>query len=128
MSGRRAPFLSCLFALATILAAPASARGLADTEVTANQGVAAGGDITGNVTIGMPPEQVQALVIAFTQQLGVAAAARIETEAKAATLASQLGFNRDAVIGFFRILGEREVPPEQMLLRLGETATAVAIT
>lgn len=92
-------------------------------EVTANQGVAAGGSITGStITVGMPPAEVQTLVISFTQQLGVAAEARAKAEARAAQFATQLGFTREAVIGFFRILGEQEVPLEQMPTKLGEIA------
>ena len=81
-------------------------------------------NITGStITVGLPPEQVQALVLAFTQQIGAAGEARAKAEADAARLAAQLGFTTEAVVGFFRILGERAVPPEQMPTRLGEIAT-----
>ena len=97
------------------------------TNITATNGVAAGRDISGStINVGMSPEQVQALVVAFTQpltqQLGAATEARAEA-AQVARLAARLGFTRDAVVGFLRILGERDVPVEQMPVRLGEIAT-----
>jgi tetratricopeptide (TPR) repeat protein len=124
VSGRPAPIAACLLALlAALSAASAPAWALGDTEITANQGVAAGGSITGStITVGMPPAQVQALVVTFTRQLGVAAEARAKAEAQAAQLATQLGFTREAVIGFFGILGEQEVPLERMPTKLGEIA------
>ena len=119
MSRRLGFFVLCLLALS---AASAEAWALGDTEVTANQGVAAGGNITGDVTIGLPPAQIQALVITFTQQIGVATEARAKAEAQAAQVAAELGFTQNAVVAFFRILGEQDVPVEQMPTKLGEIA------
>ena len=58
----------------------------------------------------------------FSRRTAVSDEARARAEARAAELAAQLGFTRDAVIGFFRIVGERDVPPEQIPVKLGEVA------
>src|SRR4051794_30674035 len=109
--------------LIALALAPIPAWALGDTNVTATNSVAAGGSITSStINIGMPPEQVQFLVTTFTQQLGAAGEARAKAETQAAQFAAQLGVTRDAVVSFFRILGEKEVPAEQMPVRLGEVA------
>src|SRR4051812_15864558 len=113
--------------LTALALAPAPVWALGDTNVTATNGVAAGRDIINSpTTIGYTAEQVQALVAVFTQpltqQIGVATEARAKAEAQAAQLAAQFGVTREAVVSFFRILGEKEVPAEQMPVRLGEVA------
>jgi hypothetical protein len=83
VSGRR--LAGQVLLLMAISLAPAVAWAFADTQVTANRGVAAGGDIIDStVTIGVAPAEIQALVVTFSQQLGGAAEARAKAEAEAA--------------------------------------------
>jgi hypothetical protein len=111
---------------ATCLGRPALAQLLGGRIEAQGCAAAVGGDVAGGSTVsvvcGMPPEQVQAMVAVFTQQLGAAGAARAEAEAQAVRLAAQLGVTREAMVSFFHILGEREVPLERMPTRLGEIA------
>ena len=58
----------------------------------------------------------------FSQQIAVTSEARAKAEARAAELGTQLGFTQGAVISFFRIVGEQDVPPEQIGVKLGEIA------
>jgi tetratricopeptide (TPR) repeat protein len=122
----RAAVAAGLLALgATCLGRPATAQLLGGRIEAQGCAAAVGGDVAGStvsVVCGMPPEQVQAMVAVFTQQLGAAGAARAEAEAQAVRLAAQLGVTREAMVSFFRILGEREVPLERMPTRLGEIA------
>ena len=72
--------------------------------------------------LGLSPDEQLKNVEIFSQQIEVSVEARVRAEARAAELGAQLGFTRDAVIGFFRILGEQDVSPEQIPLKLGEIA------
>ena len=58
----------------------------------------------------------------FSNQIGVSTEALAKAEARAADLATQLGFTVDAVIGFFRTVGAQEVPPEKVPAKLAEIA------
>ena len=92
--------------------------------VTGAPGGVTAGTITGGTfnQFGLPPAEQLQLTEIFSQQIAVGADARAKAEARAAELAAQLGFTREAVIGFFRIVGERDVPAEQIPVKLGEVA------
>ena len=74
------------------------------------------------INIGLPPAEQLHLVEMFSQQIAVSSEARAKAEARASELATQLGFTQGAVISFFRIVGEQDVPPEQIGIKLGEIA------
>ena len=107
--------LWCLLALFPVAA-------IAQTQIEAPGGVAAGSITNSPITIGLPPAELIHLVEIFSQQIATSNEARTQAEARAAELATQLGFTREAVIGFFRILGEQEVPLEQIPTKLAEIA------
>jgi hypothetical protein len=91
-------------------------------KIEAPGGVAAQTITNSPITIGATPAEQQALVAIFSQQIAVTNEARAKAEARAAELGAQLGFTQGAVISFFRIVGERDVPPEQIGTKLGEIA------
>ena len=74
------------------------------------------------ITFGLKPDEQLRMVEVFSQQITVSSEARAKAEARAAELGTQLGFTREAVIGFFRIVGEQDVPLERMPTKLGEIA------
>src|SRR5262249_12689089 len=74
------------------------------------------------ITFGLKPEEQLRMVEVFSQQLAVSSEARAKAEARADVIAIQYNFTREAVIGFFRIIGEQDVPPEQVTIKLGEIA------
>ena len=76
-----------------------------------------------DVVFGTPPAELIRLTEVFSQQIAVSNEARAKAEALAAEFATQLGFSREAVIGFFRIIGEEDVPLEAVPVKLGEIAT-----
>jgi tetratricopeptide (TPR) repeat protein len=94
----------------------------AQTRIEAPGGVAAQTITNSPINIGATPAEQQALVAIFSQQIAVTSEARAKAEARAAELGTQLGFTQGAVISFFRIVGERDVPPEQIATKLGEIA------
>src|SRR5262245_38266319 len=62
---------------------------------------------------GMQPAEQLQLTDVFLQRITVSNEARLQAELRAGQLASQLGVTREAVIGFFRIVGEQDVPLDQ---------------
>jgi tetratricopeptide (TPR) repeat protein len=99
--------------------------------VTAPGGVAVGGSIENsqisiiNKTVNnQDPAVLAALTKTFADQI----AATAEAEAKAAELAQKLGFSASAVVEFFKILGEQNVPQKKIPVRLIEIATHFAQT
>lgn len=93
----------------------ASAASAAE-RVTADHGVAAGGDIQGStITIGLTPKEVRELVDRILSEAGVDAAAIID-------LSTKLGVTQGAVATFLRILGEADVPVEELPAKLAEIA------
>jgi tetratricopeptide (TPR) repeat protein len=62
------------------------------------------------------------LIEVFSQQIAVSNEARVQAEVRVAELATQLGFTREAVISFFQIVGEQDVPFEKVPLKLNEIA------
>jgi hypothetical protein len=116
MSG---PLRLCQLALLlTLVPAPLSAQ----TRIEAPNGVAAQTISNSPITVGLKPDEQLRMIEASSQQIGVSSEARAKAEARAGELAAQLGFTREAVIGFFRIIGEQDVPLEQVPTKLGEIA------
>ena len=108
--------------LLPMLLALAPAQLPAQTRIEAPGGVAAQSITNSPITLGLKPDEQLRMVEAFSQQITVSGEARAKAEARAAELGTQLGFTREAVIGFFRIVGEQDVPLEQMPTKLGEIA------
>jgi hypothetical protein len=75
-----------------------------------------------DVNIGASPAELIRLTEVFSNQIGVSTEALAKAEARAADLATQLGFTAEAVIGFFRTIGEQEVPLEKVPAKLAEIA------
>ena len=75
-----------------------------------------------DVNIGASPAELVRLSEIFSNQIGVSTEALAKAEARAADLATQLGFTMEAVIGFFRTMGEQEVPLEKVPAKLAEIA------
>src|SRR3984893_6539717 len=100
----------------------APAQGPAQTRIEAPGGVAAQSITNSPITFGLKPDEQRHMVEVFSQQITVTSEARAKAEARAAELGTQLGFTQGAVISFFRIVGEQDVPPEQIGTKLGEIA------
>lgn len=104
--------------LAVLLAAY-SATAMAVEEVKASGGVAAGGDIRDSsitITTGLTPEQVEELMLAIQRRQTTA------QQAKVRELSQKLQTTEGALIGFFRILKETDVPLERLPAKLEEIA------
>jgi hypothetical protein len=98
---------------------PASAQ---QTRIDAPSGIGAGSITNSPITFGLKPDEQIRLVEVFSQQIMVSVEARTKAEVRAAELGTQLGVTQQAVIGFFRIVGEQDVPLEQVPVKLGEIA------
>ena len=72
--------------------------------------------------IGASPAELIRLTEVFSNQIGVSTEALAKAEVRAADLAAQLGSTVDAVIGFFRTIGEQKVPVEKVPAKLVEIA------
>jgi tetratricopeptide (TPR) repeat protein len=95
-----------------------SATAMAVEEVKASGGVAAGGDIrdsTITITHGLTPEEVKETMLAIARQESTA-------HAKLQELSQKLQTTEGALIGFFRILEETDVPLERLPAKLEEIA------
>jgi len=82
------------------------------------------GDVSAgrDVHIGASPAELIRLTEVFSNQIGVSTEALAKAEVRAADLAAQLGSTVDAVIGFFRTIGEQKVPVEKVPAKLVEAA------
>jgi hypothetical protein len=60
------------------------------------------------------PAVLSAMTKTFADQMTATTEARAKAEAKAAELATKLGFTSSAVAEFFKILGEQNVPEEKI--------------
>jgi hypothetical protein len=69
------------------------------------------------------PAVLAAMAKTFADQLAATTEAKAQADAKAAELATKLGFTSAAVVEFFKILGEQNVPEEKVPARLIEVAT-----
>ncbi len=106
----------------SLLACVTSAGAAEPTRIEAPNG-AAFGTATGNtINIGPSLDLVEMQKL-YTKQIVGSEEAKARAETRAAELAVQLGVAQQTVVGFFVILGEQNVPPEQIGLKLGEVAT-----
>jgi tetratricopeptide (TPR) repeat protein len=99
---------------AAVLPCPA----YADGQVSGERAVVAGRDINARdiiVKYGLTEQEVLALVRETREKEGPLAE-------KLAEFAQKLGVTESAVQNFFRILGEKQVPPERLLETLGDIA------
>jgi hypothetical protein len=88
---------------------PAAGMGQ-DSKVEAHQGVAVGRDLNtggGSITIGLTPEQVRDAMLAVLHEQSSA-------QAKIDDLSQKLDVTGDAVVEFFRILGQKDVVLEKL--------------
>jgi hypothetical protein len=74
------------------------------------------------------PAVLAAMAKTFADQMAATTEAKAQAEAKAAELASKLGFTSAAVVEFFKILGKQDVTDEKAPARLIEIATHFAQT
>src|SRR5215831_12862304 len=115
------------FAVATAGGLPSASAGAADNTSTVAESIIIEGsvrDSTINNTINkQDPAVLAAMAKTFADQIATTAEARAQAEAKAAELATKLGFTSAAVGEFFKILGELDVPEEKIPARLIEVAT-----
>jgi tetratricopeptide (TPR) repeat protein len=87
------------------------------------------GVINGQVTINSAdPAALAAIAKTFANEMAATAMARAQAEARAAELATKLGFTSAAVGEFFRIVGKNDVPLEKVPERLSEIAQHFART
>jgi hypothetical protein len=87
-------------------------------QVSTQHGVAAGRDINtggGSITIGLTPEQVREAMLAVLHEQSSA-------KTKIDDLSQRLDVTGDAVVEFFRILGQKEVPLENLPETLAQIA------
>ena len=109
------PIVALCLAAALAVSYPSDAGAFNDV-TAAPGGVAAGGDITGTVNVGLSPEQVKELTEAAARgATGPLTAAIVD-------LSTKLGVTEDATRSLLRIVGEQDVPLE----RLSETLVRVA--
>jgi hypothetical protein len=84
---------------------------------TVTEGIAIGGSVSNspitNTIIKQDPVVLAAMVKTFADQMAATTEAKAQAEAKAAELAAKLGFTSAAVVEFFKILGEQDVPEEK---------------
>jgi hypothetical protein len=104
----------------------------ANSNTTATEGVAVGGSVSNSTITNTVNKQDPAVLVAMTKtfadEMAATTEARAKSEAKAAELATKLGFTSSAVAEFFKILGEQNVPEEKIPVRLIEVATHFAQT
>jgi hypothetical protein len=111
--------------LSTFIAVPpavAQSQGAKSTESIAIAGSVSNSTIYNTVNR-QDPAVLEAMAKTFADQMAANTEAKALAEAKAAELATQLGFTSAALTEFFRILGEQNVPREKMPQRLIEIAT-----
>ena len=106
--------------LALALAGP-HARAEQRPMIDAKEGsVGIGGNVTySTITIGIPAEKIEELIRSRTKDLGVLAEAQRETIAQ---LRATLSLTHGQVSHALKILGETNIPPEQLAAKLGEIA------
>jgi tetratricopeptide (TPR) repeat protein len=104
------PLLLAVFASA----APSSAQQRVETQGPQSPAVSAGGNVA--ITYGLTPEQVQELTKAAV------AGATGPLSDRIIDLSKKLGVTQDAALSLLRIIGEREVPLEQLPQKLAEVA------
>jgi len=113
-----------LFLSAFIVLLPGAA--LSQGRETNSETITLGGSVSNSTIINtvnrQDPAVLAAMAKTFADQMAATTEARAKAEAKAAELATQLGLTSTALTEFFRILGEQNVPPEQMPKKLVDIA------
>jgi hypothetical protein len=94
----------------------------AQVTISAPDGVAAAQITNSPIRIGLSPEELRRTVKDLSKDSRVSSEARVQAEIRAAQLAAQLNLTQEVVIGLLRNVGEQNVPPEQIALKLGEIA------
>jgi len=104
---------------------PWSVKAAGDSTTT--KSIVIGGSVSNSAIYNTVNKQDPALLAAmaktFADQMATTTEAQSQAEAKAAELATKLGFTSAAVVEFFKILGEQNVPEEKIPARLIEVAT-----
>jgi len=116
------------WAIAAVAALPpvsveAAGTSSAVTESIVIEGSVSGGSTINNTINKQDPAVLAAMTKTFADQMAATTEAKARAEAKAAELATKLGFTSAAVIEFFKILGEQDVPEEKVPAQLIEVAT-----
>ena len=114
---------SLLTGMALCLAAGLNpAAGAADA--TVGIGIANTGEQTihGDVTIGLTPAQVRQMMADVLQKDSLNAKEAAEYKERVARLSQEIGVRKPAVENFLRILGEADVPIEDLSTKLAEIA------
>ena len=124
---RRRLRLAAAAGLCLAFAAESGGPALGQGNVAASGGgVAAGRDIVNSpittIINQQDPAALAAMAKVFADETRASAEAKAQAEARAADLARQFGIATEAVEQFFRDLGERQVPSEQLPRKLAEIA------
>jgi hypothetical protein len=127
------PFRAVLFVAAFLAAVvPLWTIDAAGDSPTATEGIAIGGSVNDstikNTVIKQDPAVLAVMAKTFADQIAATTEARAKAEAKAAELATQLGFTKAAVTEFFKIAGEKNIPEEKIPARLVEIGSHFAQT
>ena len=94
----------------------------AQVTISAPGGVAAAQITNSPIRIGLSPEELRRTVKDLSKDSRVSSEARAQAEIRAAQLAAQLNLTQEVVIGLLRNVGEQDVPPEQIAIKLSEIA------
>jgi hypothetical protein len=137
MSRRHEKVVTAIWVTAFLIAAviagalPRSVEA-AGTTSTVTESIEIGGSVSNSTIINtinkQDPAVLAAMAKTFADQLAATTEAKAQAEARAAELATKLGFTSTAVVEFFKILGEQDVPEDKAPTRLIEIATHFAQT
>src|SRR5690349_371107 len=95
----------------------------AQFQIEAPGGVAAKDINRSKIFNGLSAADQRLMEDVYWRRVEVSIEARVKAEAHANELAVRLDVTREVVISFFRIVGEQDVPPAQIAVKLGEIAT-----
>jgi hypothetical protein len=117
---------------AAVVGAPPWPVEAAGTSSAVTESIEIGGSVSNstiNNTINkQDPAVLAAMAKTFSDQMAATTEAKAQAEAKAAELATKLGFTSAAVVEFFKIVGEQDVPEEKAPAKLVEVANHFAQT
>jgi tetratricopeptide (TPR) repeat protein len=121
------------WAVAAAAGLPLAPVEAASTSGTAIESIVIEGSVSGGSTINntinkQDPAVLAAMTKTFADQMAASSEAKAQAEGKAAELATKLGFTSAAVVEFFKILGEQDVPEQKVPARLIEVALHFAQT
>ena len=117
------------WALLVSLACAPMALTAQQTRIEAQSGSVAAQNITNSqITINADLTNLPAFVKAFSDELKASQAQLAEARLKRDEIAAELNITREAVEGFFKILGATHVPPEKLAEKLRELVTQFAVT